>query len=158
MLLFEAQYLIWCSISGKSTAKTPDKDADVEAGEKDELLEKKEGDKTEGEQELEEVKVISGDEEASGKDEKKDPEKPEQPYLKYLNYAKDAKNSAVQKYNALDRQKQLGVLGGVAAFLLFLFIIILVAICTPSDWTNYARISEDGQFVTTHTTCGPVKG
>lgn len=144
---------------GKQTAKTPDKDADVEAGEKDELLEKKEGDKPEGEQgELEEVKVISGDEEAPGKDEKKDPEKPDKPYLKYLNYAKDAKNSAEQKFNALDRQKQYGVIGGAAAFLLFLFIIILVAICTPSDWTNYARISEDGQFVTTHTSCGPVKG
>ena len=50
----------WLFYLGKSTAKTID-EKDVEAGEKDELLEKKEGGKSD---ELEEVKVVSGDEEA----------------------------------------------------------------------------------------------
>jgi len=143
---------------GKSTAKTID-EKDVEAGEKDELLEKKEGGKSD---ELEEVKVVSGDEEAPADAEKSDPEKPDKPYQKYLNQgcqaAKDAKDFCHQKYDALDRQKQLGVLGSICLLLLILFIIILVAICTPSAWTNSARISEDGKFVTTHTICGPIKG
>jgi carboxylesterase type B len=143
---------------GKSTAKTTD-EKDVEAGEKDELLEKKEGEKSD---ELEEVKVVSGDEEAPADAEKTDPEKPDKPYQKYLNQgcqaAKDAKDLCHQKYEALDRQKQLGVLGSIVLLLLILFIIILVAICTPSAWTNNARISEDGKFVTTHTICGPIKG
>ena len=52
--------IIWLFYLGKSTAKTTD-EKDVEAGEKDELLEKKEGEKSD---ELEEVKVVSGDEEA----------------------------------------------------------------------------------------------
>ena len=52
--------IIWLFYLGKSTAKTID-EKDVEAGEKDELLEKKEGGKSD---ELEEVKVVSGDEEA----------------------------------------------------------------------------------------------
>ena len=94
--------------------------------------------------------------------EKSDPEKPDKPYQKYLNQgcqaAKDAKDFCHQKYDALDRQKQLGVLGSICLLLLILFIIILVAICTPSAWTNSARISEDGKFVTTHTICGPIKG
>ena len=72
-------------------------------------MEKKEGEKLDPENELEEVKVISGDEEAAATDEKKDSEKPEKPYNKYLNHAKDAKNQILTSYNALDRQKQLGM-------------------------------------------------
>ena len=63
-----------------------------------------------------------------------------------------------QKYNALDRPKQLGLLATLAGLILFLFILILVGICAPSEWTNYARVSDDGKFVTTHTTCGPIQG
>lgn len=140
----------------KKTDKKPADDADVEAGEKDELLEEgKEGKKEEGD--LEEVKVVEG--EAS--EEKKDPEKAEQAaasYTKYLNQLKEGKNVCQQKYEALDRSKQLGVLAVLAALFLFLFILIIVGICAPSNWTNYSRITQDGQYVLTHTTCGPIQG
>ena len=53
---FEKFFITFIIILGKTTAEK-----DVEAGEKDELLEKKEGEKSD---ELEEVKVVSGDEEA----------------------------------------------------------------------------------------------
>ena len=137
-----------------------DQDADVEAGEKDELLEDKKESKGD---ELEEVKVVSGDEAAGeATDEKKDPEKSDKPYQKYLNQvsnqAQEARNVCQQKYNALDRPKQLAVKAVLAGLALLLFILLLVGICTPSDWTNYARISEDGKYVSTHTTCGPVQG
>ena len=79
-------------------------------------MEKKEGEKLDPENELEEVKVISGDEEAAATDEKKDAEKPEKPYNKYLNHAKDAKNQILTSYNALDRQKQLGMFSSVIPF------------------------------------------
>merc|ERR1712223_1494873 len=133
-----------------------EKDADVEAGEKEELLEdggepeyveKKVGD-------LEEVKVVA----PSDEEEKKDDEKPEPPYTKYLNQMKEGRNVCQQKYNALERPHQLGILASLAALFLFLFILIIVAICSPSDWTNYARITEDGKYVVTDTTCGPIQG
>ena len=94
----------------------------------------------------------------SDEDEKKDAEKPEPPYLKYLNQMKEGRNVCQQKYNALERPHQLGILASLAALFLFLFILIIVAICSPSDWTNYARISEDGKYVVTDTTCGPIQG
>ena len=103
---------------------------------------------------LEEVKVVAPPDE----DEKKDAEKPEPPYLKYLNQMKEGRNVCQQKYNALERPHQLGILASLAALFLFLFILIIVAICSPSDWTNYARISEDGKYVVTDTTCGPIQG
>lgn len=142
-----------------------DKEADVEAGEKEELLEDKDdSNKKEGEgDELEEVKVVSGDEEEKKKDpesqshtsEKKDAEKP---YCKYLSRAKEAKNACEQRYNELDRQKQLGVLGILALLILILLIIIICAACAPTNWTNGARIVGEGKYVETHTSCGPIQG
>jgi len=135
-----------------------DKDADVEAGEKEELLEAVEGEiveKKEGD--LEEVKVVV----PSDEDEKKDAEKPESSPCsipKYLNQLKEGRNVCQQKYNALERPHQLGILATLAGLLLLLFILIIVAICSPSQWTNYARMSEDGKYVVTDTTCGPVQG
>ena len=140
----------------KSKKSEAEADKDVEAGEKDELLEGKEGVKEGKEGELEEVKVVEGEDKGEdGEDEKKDPEKP---YSKYLNQACEARDICLQKYNGLERPKQLAVLGTAGSLLLLLFILIIVAIATPSQWTNYARISECGKYVTTHTNCGPIQG
>ena len=150
--------------SKDKSKKNSDKDADVEAGEKEELLEANKeaaaGDSNDEvkKDELEEVKVVSDKEAAGAEDEKKDAEKPEPPYNKYLSQLREGRDVCKQRYEALDRPKQLGILAVLAGLLLFLFILILVGICAPSDWTNYARISEDGQYVVTHTTCGPIQG
>jgi len=127
----------------------------VEAGEKEELLDAaEEGEVEKKDGDLEEVKVVA----PSDEDEKKDAEKPEPPYSKYLNQLNEGRNVCQQKYNALERPHQLGILATLAALLLFLFILIIVGICSPSDYTNYARISVDGKFVVTDTTCGPIQG
>ena len=140
----------------KSKKSEAEAEKDVEAGEKDELLEGKEGLKEGKEGELEEVKVVEGEDKGEdGEDEKKDPEKP---YSKYLNQACEARDICLQKYNGLERPKQLAVLGTAGSLLLLLFILIIVCIATPSQWTNYARISECGKYVTTHTNCGPIQG
>ena len=136
--------------------ETPEADKDVEAGEKEELLESKEGIKGSKEG-LEEVVVMKEGEKDTEEDskEKTDPEKP---YSKYLNQAIEVKDSCLAKYNGLERPHQLAFLATSAALLLLLFILIIVAIATPSQWTNYARISTCGKYVTTHTNCGPIQG
>ena len=139
-----------------SKKETPEADKDVEAGEKEELLESKEGIKGSKEG-LEEVVVMKEGEKDTEEDskEKTDPEKP---YSKYLNQAIEVKDSCLAKYNGLERPHQLAFLATSAALLLLLFILIIVAIATPSQWTNYARISTCGKYVTTHTNCGPIQG
>ena len=131
---------------------------DVEAGEKEELLESKEGIKGSKEG-LEEVKVVSeGEKGEAGEDTPEKTDQPEKPYSKYLNQAMEARDVCLAKYNGLERPHQLAFLATSAALLLLLFILIIVAIASPSQWTNYARISECGKYVTTHTNCGPIQG
>eukprot|EP00093_Oithona_nana_P003152 03152.XXX_10690_3064_1 [CDS] Oithona nana genome sequencing. len=143
--------------SGTKKETTPEADKDVEAGEKEELLEPKEGIKG-SKEELEEVKVVSETGEKGTEEDTKEKTDPEKPYSKYLNQAIEARDSCLAKYNGLERPHQLAFLATSAALLLLLFILIIVAIATPSQWTNYARISTCGKYVTTHTNCGPIQG
>ncbi len=62
------------------------------------------------------------------------------------------------RFNDLGRQKQVALLGIVAGLLLLVIIIVAVASCAPSGWTNDARIVDGGKFIETHTVCGPVQG
>ena len=148
--------------------KQKEKEPDVEAGEKDELLEK-EGEKKPDE--LEEVKVDDSDKKkdpdaASQKSEKKDPEKGDDegddkkplPFQQHLDRAKEVGDQCVQRFNSLDQQKKLIAFGVAGALLLLILIIVICAAAKPSGWSNEARIVGEGKFVETHTSCGPIQG
>ena len=155
----------------------------MEAGEKDELLNQEEdSNKKQGEggDELKEVKVDDGsspikkDPDAASHDsEKKDPEKggeegdggkPKIPpaVQQQLDRAKEVigtgANRCRQRFDELERDKKLLVIGVLALFFLIIFIIIICAAAAPSAWSNEARIVAEGKYVETHTTCGPIQG
>ena len=157
----------------------------MEAGEKDELLNKEEDSnkkQEEGGDELKEVKVDDGsspikkDPDASSHDsEKKDPEKGGEEgeegkrkikippaVQQQLDRTKEAIGSGAnrcrQRFDELDRDKKLLMIGVLALFFLIIFIIIICAAAAPSAWSNEARIVGEGKYVETHTTCGPIQG
>ena len=152
-------------------------EADLEAGEKDELLDQPEDSNKKQAESGDELKEVKVDEEGSPKkkdpdatsrdSEKKDSEKGEEGDEKKLppglqqqiDRAKDVRDRCRQRFDALDRDKQLLVIGVSALFLLIIFIIIICAAASPSDWANDARlVGPEGKYVETHTTCGPVHG
>ena len=152
-------------------------ETDVEAGEKDELLDKQEdpNKKEEGGDDLKEVKVddsgspLKKDPDAASHDsEKKDPEKggeeglEKKPFQKsiedQLDRAKEVGDRCRQRFDELDRDKKL-VLGAVLGVLLFIILIIIICVAaTPAGWSNESRFVSEGKYVETHTSCGPVQG
>ena len=143
----------------KDTAK----EVDVEAGEKDELLDNKEDkvDSKGDELKMEEIKLEEEkkeDDPDKKDDEKKDPEKGEVVEEKSpLDRLKRLPGDLVREVRGLDTQRQyalLGILGG----LLLLLLIIIVAASLPGGWQNHHKLVEDGRFVETQTSCGVVRG
>merc|ERR1719458_2194074 len=137
----------------------PAKEVDVEAGETDELLEKKEGDGVK----MEEIKLDIGDEEKKDEadtksvgSEKKDPEKGEQEEVEKTKL-KDIPARALAGFFALDQPRRNGLIG-VAAGLILLLLIIIIAACAPGGWSSSHRLVEDGKFIETVTSCGKVRG
>ena len=145
----------------------------MEAGEKEDLLDKQEDTNKKDDQgdDLKEVKVdesgspVKKDPDAASHDsEKKDPEKggeeggEKKPFQQHLDRAKEVGDRCRQRFDELDRDKKLvlGVVLGVL-FLIILIIIICVA-ATPAGWSNESRFVSEGKYVETHTTCGPVQG
>ena len=131
------------------------KEPDAEAGETDELLEKKEGDGVK----MEEIKLDIGEDEKKDEadtksqgSEKRDPEKGE---------AEKAPCSlpsrAMAGFFALDQQKRNGLIG-VAVGLFLLLLIIIIAASMPGGWANRHRLVEGGKYVETLTGCGMVRG
>ena len=143
----------------KDTAK----EVDVEAGEKDELLDNKEDkvDSKADDLKMEEIKLEEEkkeDDPEKENDEKKDPEKGEVVEEKsQLDRLKRLPSDLVREVRALDTQRQyalLGILGG----LLLLLLIIIIAASLPGGWQNHHKLVESGQYVETQTSCGPVRG
>ena len=151
--------------------KQPKDEPDVEAGEGEELLEKKKSaEDSNKEGELEEVKVDEGgekkdpsaDDAKSQGSEKRDPEKGEAGGAgdedDPLARVKAIPGELYTRFQGLERDKQLGVLGMIGGIVLILFIIIIAAACTPGSWYNYHRFVEDGKYIETQTSCGKVWG
>lgn len=143
--------------------KDTGKEADVEAGEKDELLEKKE-DKVDGKEDelkMEEIKLEDEkkeDDPEKKEDEKKDPEKGEVMEEKSeLDRLKRLPGDIVREFQGWDRQRQYSLLGIIAGVFLLLLIII-VAATTSGGWQNHHQLVEDGRYVETQTSCGAVWG
>ena len=144
--------------------KDATKEADVEAGEKDELLEKKETDceKKPDDLKMEEIKLEDEKKEDGDEDkkdeEKKDPEKGEVIEEKcHLDRLKKLPGEALRQVSSLDRQKQYGLFG-MAVGLLLLILIIIIAACVPGGWQSHHKLVEDGKWVETMTGCGKVLG
>ena len=143
--------------------KDSGKETDVEAGEKDELLENKEDkvDSKGDELKMEEIKLEEEkkeDDPEKKDEEKKDPEKGEVMEEKsQLDRLKRLPADIVREFQAWDRQRQyslLGIIGGI--FLLLL--IIIVAATSSGGWQNHHLLVEDGRYVEAQTSCGPVWG
>ena len=139
--------------------KEPAKEADVEAGETEELLEKKEGDGVK----MEEIKLDIGDEEKKDEadtksvgSEKKDPEKGEEEEAEKTKL-KDIPSRALAGFFALDQPRRNGLIG-VAAGLILLLLIIIIAACAPGGWSSSHRLVEGGKYIETVTSCGKVRG
>ena len=146
----------------------------MEAGEKDELLDKQEDSNKKEDlvgEELKEVKADDGsipvktDPDAASHDsEKKDPEKggeeegEKKPFQQHLDRAKEVGDRCRQRFDELDRDKKL-ILGAVLGVLLFIILIIIICVAaTPAGWSNESRFVSEGKYVETHTSCGPVQG
>ena len=143
--------------------KDTPKEADAEAGEKEELIEKKEGDadnKTD-DLKMEEIKLEEEKKDGDDKDdEKKDPEKGDggvHEEKSPLDRLKKLPAEAMRQVESLDKQRQYGLLGIVLGLLL-LILIIIIASCVPGGWSNYHKLVEDGKYVETLTSCGTVRG
>ena len=143
--------------------KDSPKESDVEAGEKDELLENKDEEKDNKTDDLkmEEIK-LEEDKKEDGNDkkddEKKDPEKGDVVEEKSpLDRIKKLPSEAVHQFASLDRQRQYGLLG-ILGGLLFLILVIVIAACAPGGWQNHHKLVEGGAWVETQTGCGPVRG
>ena len=111
---------------------------------------------------------------ASHDSEKKDPEKGGEEggdkkmvvLQQHLDRAKEVGiscwNRCRQRFEELDRDKKLIVLGGLGLLFLILFIIIICVAATPAGYSNESRILSEGEYagkyVETHTTCGPIQG
>ena len=105
---------------------------------------------------------------ASHDSEKKDPEKGGEedeggekkmlPLQQHLDRAKEMGDRCRQQFDELDREKKLAVIAVFGLLFLIILIIIICAAAAPSAWSNDARLVSDGQYVETHTTCGPVQG
>ena len=138
------------------------KETDVEAGEKDELLEKKEGEpenKTD-DLKMEEIKLEDDKKDDGDKkdDEKKDPEKGDVMEEKsQIDRLKKLPAEALRQVSNLDRQRQYGLLGIVVGLLL-LILIIIIAACAPRGWQNHHKLVEGGKYIETETACGKVLG
>ena len=157
---------------------------DVEAGEKKELLEAEEGKEDDDEEDsnkkaeggADEVKVVDEKKDAdagsSAGSEKRDAEKagtlsPCRAGAAGAAAGGENKQCAfkcercVQMWREADDKKRACFLScAVAVILLLLVGIILIAVCAAagSGWANEARIVAGGEFIQTHTTCGPIQG
>ena len=139
--------------------KDASKEPDVEAGETDELLEKKEGEGVK----MEEIKLDIGEDEKkdeadtkSHTSEKKDPEKGEAAAAAGGGW-KELPGRAMAGFFALDQQRRNGLLG-VGAGLLLLLLFIVTAAAWPGGWASHHRLVEGGALVETVTACGTIQG
>lgn len=141
--------------------KDSPKEADAEAGEKEDLLEKKEGEENKTDDlKMEEIKLEDDKKDGEKDDEKKDPEKGDgevQEEKSPLDRLKRLPSEALRQVNSLDKQRQYGLLGIVVGLLL-LILIIIIASCFPGGWSNHHKLVEDGKYVETLTSCGTVRG
>lgn len=158
--------------------KPKDKETDVEAGEKDELLDKQDDSNKKEDVEGDELKEVKADDgsspikkdpdAASHDSEKKDPEKGGEegeggekkvlPLQQHLDRAKEVGDRCRQRFDALDSDKKKLVIALLGLLFLIIIIIIISVAATPSGWSNESRIVSGGKYVETHTTCGPVQG
>jgi hypothetical protein len=142
------------ALFGKKETET-----DVEAGETDELLEKKDGEGVK----MEEIKLDIGEEEKkveadtkSQGSEKRDPEKGEAA-AEGGSSLKELPSRLMAGFFALDQQRRNGLLG-VGIGLTLLLLIIIIAASVPGGWSNEHRLVEGGRYIETMTGCGPVRG
>ena len=106
----------------------------MEAGEKDELLEKGEGEEA---AKAADSKAAEGDEapaEGSGDEAK--------PWDKHLCRAKQCGTQALDRFNGLDKTKRLAAAGLCGALLFILLIIVIVCAALPSGYSNDFRIVD----------------
>lgn len=145
--------------------KDSPKETDVESGEKDDLLEKKE-DATDNKDglKMEEIK-LDDDEKKEDLDnksqgsEKKDPEKGGEVMEEKskMDRLKRLPSDAFRQASSLDKQKIYGIFG-VLVGLLLLILVIIIAAFAPRGWKNYHKLVEGGKYIETETGCGKVWG
>jgi len=145
--------------------KDSPKETDVESGEKDDLLEKKE-DVIENKDglKMEEIK-LDDDEKKDELDnksqvsEKKDPEKGGEVMEEKskMDRLKRLPSDAFRQVSSLDKQKIYGIFG-VLVGLLLLILVIIIAALAPRGWKNYHKLVEGGKYIETETGCGKVWG
>ena len=135
------------------------KEKDVEAGEKEDLLENKdESEDTKDGLKMEEIKLDEDSKKEDPKDEKKDPEKGEIIEEKSkFDRIKRLPSDAMRHVDGMERQQLYGILGIVGGLLLLL-VVIVIAATVPGGWANHHRLVEGGRWVETETSCGRVRG